>query len=389
MERVYVTRDLETRLLELSSFFPATVLVGPRQVGKTSLVAALRNQLAKKSLYLDLERPADLAALTNLEAFAEQHLDFLLILDEVQRRPGLFTELRSIIDRHRTPGRFILLGSASFDLIRDASETLAGRIAIEELAGLRLDELGENVDYLTHWLRGGFPDSVLAPSENLSFLWRENLVRTYLERDLPSFGVSADSALMRRVLTMLGHYTGQLLNYQSLAKSLQIDHRTLERYLSLLEQTFVVRRLPAYHVNVGKRLIKTPKVYVRDTGVLHTVLNVSDYLSLSRHPIFGASFESYVLEQLYGYNLHRRTELYYYRTRNGVEMDVVLVRGGQVVAAVEIKTSPAPKLSKGFHSAREDLGNPPTFVICPTDSAPYPLSEGVTVLAPRDLGLVK
>ena len=388
MDNYYVARILETRLLELGTFFPATVIVGPRQVGKTSLVTALRNQLARKSLYLDMERPADLAALTNLEAFAEQHLDTLLILDEVQRRPGLFTELRSVIDRHRTAGRFILLGSASFDLIRDASETLAGRIAIEELAGLRLDELGNTVNYLTHWLRGGYPDSVLAPSDNLSFLWRENLVRTYLERDLLNLGVRADPAVMRRVLTMLGHHSGQLLNYQHLAKSLQIDHRTLERYLVLLEQTFVVRRLPAYHANVGKRLIKSPKVYIRDSGILHTVLNLPDYLSLSRHPVFGSSFESYILEQLYVRSLGRSTELYYYRTRGGAEMDVVLVRGGQVVAAVEIKTSPTPKLTKGFYTAREDLGSPPTFVVCPIDGPTYPINEGITVVGPGDLGLI-
>ena len=388
MDKLYVSRQIEARLLELDTFFPATVLIGPRQVGKTSLVAALRNQLARRSLYLDLERPADLAALTNLEAFAEQHLDALLILDEVQRRPGLFTELRSVIDRHRIPGRFILLGSASFDLIRDASESLAGRIAIEELAGLRLDELGEATNYLTHWLRGGYPDSVLATSENLSFLWRENLVRTYLERDLLSFGVGADPSLMRRVLTMIGHHSGQLVNYQSLAKSLQVDHRTLERYLTLLEQTFVIRRLPAYHTNVGKRLVKTPKVYVRDTGILHTVLSIPDYLSLSRHPVYGSSFESYIIEQIYAQNLHRRTELYYYRTTNGAEMDVVLLRGGQIVAAVEIKTTAAPKLTKGFYSAREDLGNPLTFVVCPTDNEPYPLTEGITVIGPQDLGLI-
>ncbi|MEM6397246.1 MAG: ATP-binding protein [Bacteroidota bacterium] len=385
MSQMYLNRSLEARLVQLNTFFPAIVLIGPRQIGKTSLVAALRNQIAAKSIYLDMERPADLAALTNLEAFAEQYLDTLIIIDEVQHRKGLFTELRSVIDRNRKPGRFILLGSASFDLIRDASETLAGRIAIEELTGMSMQEIGSEVDYLLHWQRGGYPKSVLAPSDELSFIWRENLLRTYLERDLAGIGLVSNPVQMRRVLTMLAHQSGQLLNYQSLAKSLQMDHRTLKEHLNILEQTFVARRLPAYHANIKKRLVKSPKMYLRDSGVLHALLGITNYLVLSRHPVFGPSFESYVVEQIYVAIQHQQTYLYFYRTSNGAELDLILERGGVIVAVVEIKTTPKPKLSKGLYTSRDDLGNPTALIICPTIDPPYPLADDIIVLGPKDI----
>ncbi|MEL7161666.1 MAG: DUF4143 domain-containing protein, partial [Bacteroidota bacterium] len=288
-------------------------------------------------------------------------------------------------DRDRRPGRFLLLGSASFDLIRDASETLAGRIAIEELTGLRLDEVDRHASITEHWLRGGFPDALLAPDDDLSLLWRENLIRTYVERDVPSYGVQAGPALLRRLLTMVAHLSGQQLNVQSLSNSLQLNGRTVEKYLSLLEQTFTVRRLPAYHTNVGKRLIKTPKIYLRDTGLLHTLLNLPTHQALSKHPVFGASFESYVVEQVFSHSLTERTDLYYYRTTNGAEMDLVLVKAGEISALVEIKTSPQPKLSKGFHISRNDLGKPPTYIVTPNDVPAYALEEKIQVIGPRDI----
>lgn len=388
MDKIYFSRTIEDRLLQLATYFPALVITGPRQIGKTSLVQALRNQLSRQSIYLDLERPADLSAIDNLETFSEQYSDTLIILDEVQRKPSLFPELRSIIDRDRRPGRFLLLGSASFDLIRDTSETLAGRIALEELTGLSLNEVGNQINFVTHWLRGGYPDALLAPNEELSLLWRENLIQTYLERDLLSFDSRINSVLMRRIVTMLAHVTGQQLVIQTLANSLQIDRRTLERYIALLEQTFILRRLPAYASNVGKRLVKTPKLFIRDTGLLHALLSIPDYLALSRHPIYGASFETYVIEQLYSFTKTARLALHYYRTRNGSEIDIVLLRAGQVHSVIEIKTSPQPKLTKGFHLAHEDLGKPPAYVVCPTDLEPYELKDGVTVVGPAYLGRI-
>ena len=385
MDRIYLNRAIEPHLLELSTFFPATVIIGPRQVGKTSLVQALRNQLAGRSIYLDLERPTDLAALENFELFTTQNQDAVIILDEVQRRPGLFTELRSIIDRDRRPGRFVLLGSASFDLIRDASETLAGRIAIVELTGLRWSEVTGRIDPVMHWLRGGFPDALLAPNNELSLTWRDNFIRTYLERDLPSYGFRADPFEMYRTLAMMGHLSGQLVNVRSLAKSTKLGEAQVTRYLNLTEQTFIVRRLPAYHGNVGKRLVKTPRLFLRDTGLLHALLTIRDYTDLAKHPIYGASFETYVVEQVYVYALRNRLRMYYYRTTNGAEIDIVLERGGQVVAVLEVKATDQPKLTRGFYSAREALGNPPAFVVCLMDRAPYSFKEGVRVIGIRDL----
>lgn len=388
VNRIYLQRKLEARIQRLAGYFPAVVIVGPRQVGKTSLSLALRNQLTPASVYLDLERPDDLSALANLESFVEQHPNELLIFDEIQRKPSLFPELRSLIDRNRRPGRFLLLGSGSLDLIRDASETLAGRIAIEELTGLLYSEVADQVSWATHWQRGGFPDSLLAPGEELSLLWRDNFVRTYLERDLPQFGVRGGPNLLHRFFTMLAHLSIQQLNTQQLTKALQIDHRTVERYLDIMESTFLIRRLPAYHSNTGKRLIKRPKVYLRDTGILHALLDIDSPLALAKHPIYGAMFESYVVEQLYVLSLTRRVQLYYYRTTSGNEIDVVITRGGLVRAVVEIKTAVEPKLSRGFYSARTDLGEPPGFVVCPTDQGPYSLNEHITVVGLAQLEII-
>ncbi len=386
MERLYVPRRAEALILEWLTFFPAVVIIGPRQVGKTSLTTAIRNQANKVSFYLDLERRQDLATIDNLEVFAEANLDRLIILDEVQRKPSLFPELRSVIDRHRQPGRFVLLGSASLDLIRDASESLAGRIAILELNGFTLDELSGLSTYVQHWLRGGFPDAQLAPSDRLSYEWRKSFLRTYLERDLPSFGLTASPTLTERLLTMLAHLTGQQLNLQSLSRSLGIDARTLGNYLNLLEETFLIRRLPPYFVNVGKRLVKSPKLYVRDSGLLHTLLDIETQNELLGHPIIGASFETYVIEQLHAL-APRAYTLYYYRTQNGAELDIVLVKGGTVRAVVEIKSRVDPKLTQGFYTARADLGNPLAFVVVPGSEIDYTIkgSEGVRVISPEGL----
>ncbi|MEM9527534.1 MAG: ATP-binding protein, partial [Bacteroidota bacterium] len=269
---IYLTRKVESEVIELSRLFPAVVIIGPRQVGKTSLTLAIRNQVDQLSYYLDLERPEDLATVENLEAYAEANLDSLIILDEIQRKPELFPELRSVIDRHRRPGRFLLLGSASLDLIRDASESLAGRIAIVELTGLQYPEIKEVTDWTNHWVRGGFPDSLLATSDGASLQWRNFFLRTYFERDLPLLGINVSPITMRRLLTMIAHQNGQLLNFNELSRSLGIDVRSLKKYLDRLEQTFLLRRLPPYFINIGKRLVKSPKVYLRDTGILHSLL---------------------------------------------------------------------------------------------------------------------
>ena len=384
-ERLYIPRSAEQKVVEWLSFFPAVVIIGPRQVGKTSLTQAIRNQVNRASIYLDLERVEDLATVDRLEAFAVANQERLVILDEIQRKPELFPELRSVIDQQRTPGRFILLGSASLALIRDASESLAGRIGILELTGLTITELAGEVSFETHWLRGGFPDSVLAPSDRLSYDWRRSFLRTYLERDLPAFGLDADPATTRRLLTMIGHVCGNLLNVHEFGRNLQLNTRTVQRYLGFLEETFLVRRLAPYFVNVGKRLVKSPKIYLRDSGLLHAILNIREYNQLLGHVVVGASFESFVIEQIAAL-LGEEVELYFYRTQNGAELDLLLEIGGKIRAVVEIKYSDKPKLTRGFHTALADLGYPPAYVVTPSATADYELAEGVRVLGAGRLG---
>ena len=384
MNKMYVVRRLESEVVALADYFPAIVVIGPRQVGKTSLVQAVRNQVDHHSTYLDLERPEDLSAIDDLEAYAEGRSDQLIILDEVQRKPTLFPELRSVIDRNRRPGRFILLGSASLDLIRDTSESLAGRIAILELTGLRLDELAGIVEWRRHWLRGSYPQSVLADTDEISTVWREFFIATYLQRDLAGLGLTFSASGMGKLFTMLAHLTGQLLNLQSLGKSLELDKRTVGRYLDFLEETFMIRRLPPYYINISKRLTKSPKLYLRDTGLLHQRLGIVTDDDLVRHPIKGASFESYVVEQVYA-RKPRSVSLYFYRTYQGAEVDLVLVKGGVPYAAVEIKNAARPRPGKGFYTAADDLKVTRRYVITGAVTQPYSLKSGGEVLGLQEL----
>lgn len=386
-ERLYIPRAVEAKIVQWLSYFPAVVIIGPRQVGKTSLTQAIRNQVNRTSIYLDLERVEDLAMIERFETFAEANLNRLVILDEIQRKPSLFPELRSVIDRNRQPGRFILLGSASLSLIRDASESLAGRIGIIELSGLTGSELTGEVDFNTQWLRGGFPDAVLAPSEELSYDWRRSFLRTYLERDLPAFGLDANPVTTRRLLTMLAHASGNLLNLQDFGRSLQLDGRTIQRYLRFLEETFLVRRLHPYYANVNKRLVKSPKIFLRDSGILHALLGISRFNQLLGHTVIGASFESFVVEQIAAL-VGEAAELFFYRTQNGAEIDLVLEAGGEVRAVIEIKYSDRPKLTRGFYSAKADLSAPPAFVVTPSETAEYELAEGVRVVGVGRLNVV-
>ena len=366
MADVYLPRTAEAEVLKRLAVFPAVVLVGPRQVGKTSLTAAIRNQIGKPSLYLDLERRVDLAKLEDLEGLAERHLDKLIILDEIQRYPDLFPELRSIIDRNRKNGRFLLLGSASPQLIRDSSESLAGRVGYLEMGGLQLNEVATMTDYRTHWFRGGFPESLLAASTENSSLWRESFINSYVERELPLLGLTANAGVVLRLWTLLAHTSGEVVNYSKLAASLNMTSPTVKRYLDFLEQAFLVRRLPPFHANVKKRLVKSPKLYLKDTGILHELLSVGGYESLLSHPGLGNSWESYVVEQIAG-RLPRNAQLYFYRTSGGVEVDLVVVRGGTVRAVVEIKHNKQPRLSRGFYEAADDLQTDRRFIVAPVE----------------------
>lgn len=379
----FIPRIAEKDILQLVSYFPAVAVVGPRQVGKTSLVQAIRSQLTKRSVYLDLENPDDLIKLENPSLFLEPMADQTIILDEVQKMPALFPILRGIIDRKRIPGRFMLLGSASPDLIRDSSESLAGRIAYHELLPFTFEEVQSGHDFRVHWFRGGFPESLLAPDDTMSRRWRQNFIRTYLERDLPLLGLAADPVLIGKLWQMTAHLTGQLLNMETLARSLGINGTTIRRYLDFLESAYLIRRLQPFSANLKKRLVKTPKIYIRDTGILHQLLGIASFFDLSGHPALGGSWETYVIEQITAI-LPDWAELFFYRTHEGTEADLVIARAGQAETLVEIKYSTTPKPSKGFHIAAADLGTKRHFLICPVEQG-FPLSETVRVLGYREI----
>ncbi|HEY0111188.1 MAG TPA: ATP-binding protein [Fibrella sp.] len=360
-----ITRSIEGRFAESLTFFPAVALLGPRQVGKTTLVRALMHRMAKPARYFDLESPTDYARFQNDRGLLLESLqDETLILDEIHRLPDLFPQIRGLIDQRREPGRFIFLGSASYDLLKNTSESLAGRIEYLEMTPFLLRELpGAAIEQ--HWFRGGYPQSYLAPSDSFQQRWFNSFMATYLEKDLPQLGMTATPALMNRLLTMLGHWQGQLINYSTLANSLAIAQSTVTGYIDFLERALLIRRLQPFFVNVGKRLTKSPKVYIRDSGMLHHVLRLPDYPSLLGHPVAGGSWEGYVIEQTLAL-LPWQQMPYFYRTADGAELDLVIVSGITVLVAIEIKLSNAPTLSRGTTTALQDLGNPPLLVVTPS-----------------------
>lgn len=358
---------------------PAVALLGPRQAGKTTLALAIGERL--DAIYLDLESEQDQAKLVSPELYLGERLDRLVILDEVHRVPGLFPVLRGLIDQGRRQGRraglYLLLGSASLDLLKQASESLAGRIAYRELTPFTAAEIpAESLGRL--WLRGGFPDSFLAADEAASLRWRQDFVRTYLEREVPLFGGRIGPEMLRRLWGMLAHGQGSLLNSARLAASLGMDVRTVNRYVDLLTELFLVRRLQPWHANVGKRLTRSPKLYVRDSGILHALLAIRDEENLLSHPIAGASWEGFVIESLIAAG--RDAHPYFYRTAAGAELDLLLVLPGGEVWAVEIKRSLSPKPGRGFHSARADVAPARSFVVYPGKEG-YPIEEGVEAIS--------
>lgn len=357
--------------------FPAVALLGPRQAGKTTLARLIASE-RPNSLYLDLERPSDLAKLSDPELFLSRHANQLIVMDEVQRQPELFSVLRALIDEHRMPGRFLLLGSASPQLLQQASESLAGRIFFHELAPFDMGEIKpSHLQLQDFWLRGGYPLSWLAKSDSASFVWRESFIATHLERDIPSFGIRVPGTTLRRFWQMLAHLHGQLWNASRLATGFGVSAPTVQHYLDILEATYMLRRLPPLQANLGKRLVKSPKVYLRDSGLLHALLGITSLNDLAGHPIVGASWEGWVLEQV-AQLIESNWQLSFYRTASGAEMDIVAERGIKKIG-FEIKFSSAPKLSKGFWSALSDLKLDHAFIIAPVENA-YPLASNVEVV---------
>ncbi len=360
------------------------VLTGPRQVGKTTL--ALEIAEGRRSTYLDLESESDRPRLAVPELYFADHADELVVLDEIQRLPGLFEVLRGVIDRGRrggkANGRFLLLGSASPELLEQSGETLAGRIAFAELAPFDLTELGaEQLDRL--WVRGGFPESFLASGEDASLRWRRDFIRTYLERDIPQLGPRIPAETLRRLWTMLAHNQGCLLNAATIARGLGVSGATVGRYLDLMVDLLLVRRLPPRLANAGKRLVRSPKVYVRDSGLLHALLGLVDKEALLGHPVVGGSWEGLAIENLIGV-AGQGVEPSFYRTSGGAEVDLVLTWPDGEEWAIEVKRTLAPKLERGARSALADIEPERAFVVYPGDKR-YPLGDGVEAIGLSEL----
>jgi uncharacterized protein len=353
-------------------------LVGARQVGKTTL--ARRIGASHHGIHLDLERPSDLARLAEPELYLQAHADRLVVLDEIQRSPELFPLLRSLVDEDRRPGRFLVLGSASPDLLRQSSESLAGRIVYHELCPVTQAELDATPASMRRlWLRGGFPPSLLAVNDAASLEWREAFIQTHLERDIPGLGLRVAPPALRRFWQMLAHSHGQLWNAAKIAAAMEVTAPTIRHYLDILEQTFMLRRLLPWHGNLKKRLVKAPKVYLRDSGLLHALLGLPTLDDLMGHPGLGSSWEGWVIEQVLAL-APSSWRPSFYRTGAGAEIDLLLERPGKLPPlALEIKHSLSPTPSRGFRSALEDLGLKEGLVICPVPE-PFPLGKGISTL---------
>lgn len=373
-----IARRLSSQILLDLDFFPIIAITGPRQVGKTTLAKWLQGQLAKPSLYLDLELESDYARLQDAETYLSGHQDKCVIIDEVQRMPRLFPLLRALVDQDRVPARFILLGSAAPELIRDSSETLTGRIAYSELTPFSLPEVYPEYTLQEHWYKGGYPLALTTPSGQVAARWLSNYITTFVERDLRTLGYQVTPQTISRLLSMLASMQGGLLNASDLARSMGVTHPTIKHYLDLLEGAYVISRLPPYFTNVGKRLVKSPKVYIRDSGILHRLARIGNFELLQGHILIGASWEGYVIEQI------RRVagegwDFYFYRTQVGAEADLVLFTPEGKMACIEIKLSNASQLSRGFHQTLADLKPDFKYVVIPEGEG-YRKADGIQVM---------
>ena len=374
----WITKRLEKNI----SRNPAVALLGARQVGKTTLAKSVAKDMP--SIYLDLESPKDLAKLTDPTAFLESQSDKITILDEIQRAPDLFMVLRGLVDQNRQAGRkaaqFLILGSASMELLRQSSESLAGRISYVEMTGINVLEIGDSrKDIRNLWLRGGFPDSYLAEDDDMSMDWLEDLVKTYLERDVPQTGFQVPATRLRRLWTMLAHLQGETVNYSKLAANLEIDGKTVANYIDILTGLLLVRRIEPWHVNVKKRLVKSPRYYVRDSGILHRLLGIGNYDALLSNPILGKSWEGFVVENIHSV-MPRLAETYFYRTAAGAEIDLVIKMPNAEIWAVEIKHGVAPKIGKHYSKTCDDAGATHKFVVYGGDDE-FPIGDNAWMIS--------
>ncbi|MDD4148537.1 MAG: ATP-binding protein [Bacteroidales bacterium] len=372
----FIERIIRPFIQENLSVFPAVVILGPRQCGKSTLIKRMSDTFNSFE-YLDLQNRDDLAKLTEPSLFFKANEDKTICLDEIHLVPNLFSILRSEIDRNRRNSRFILLGSASRDIIQQSSESLAGRIGIIELTPFLISEINEidSFNLNKFWFRGAYPDSFLAISDSASGLWCENYLRTFVERDIPQLGFQIPSRQLLRMLTMSAHLHGQLFNASKLGESLGLTHPTVKRYLDLLSQTFILRVLEPFDANVKKRLVKSPKVYIRDSGLLHNLLGINDFNDLMGNPIFGASWEGLVIENIC--SSLRNCKFSFYRSATGDEIDLIIQKQDEIIA-IECKASSAPKLNKAFWRAKEVIMPKMTYVVAPV-SKKYKIKDDIIV----------
>lgn len=384
-------RLIENRLINALKAMPVVALLGPRQVGKTTLAIEIaKKALNKQATYLDLELDSDLSKLNEPETYFRQFENCLLIIDEIQQKPELFRLLRGLVDLRKRNGetacQFLILGSASRDLLQQSSETLAGRIRYLELCPFSALEIFRNAPLefspVKLWLRGGFPNSYLAENDNESWDWRSDFISTYLERDIPQLGPKIPPTRMRRFWTMLAHYQGQQADLTGISKGLEVSHTTVKNYLDILTDFYMIRQIRPWSGNTKKRLIKSPKVYIRDTGLLHRLLNIPDYESLLGHPVVGFSWEGFVIESIITL-LSDKWQYSFYRTTSQAEIDLVLEGPRKQVWAIEIKRSVSPVLRKGFHTASEDIGATQKFVVY-QGLERYPLTQDTEAIGLTD-----
>jgi uncharacterized protein len=375
---MYIERKIENQLLILLKHFPAVAVLGPRQVGKTTLVKQIASSIENEVVYLDLENPSDNAVLRNPLEFFNALQNKTIIIDEIQRKPDLFPVLRSAIDTNRSNGRFILLGSASKDLLQMSNETLAGRIIYSELTPFIYREVTQLTDFRIHWLRGGYPLVFTQEDDFIRRVWMKSFLSAYVERDLRMLGLGSSSTDIQRLLYMLASMHSNLLNMNNLANSLGLNAMTVKNILSFFEKSFIIRILQPWYSNLGKRLIKTPKVYFRDSGIINYLLGLVTYEDMLRHPMLGNLWEGYVIENIIN-SLGENFQYYFYRTADGAECDLLVFKGLICFAAIDVKYNPAPKRTKSMTTVIQDLNPEQAYFIIPDCVAPYSLSDNLYV----------
>ena len=376
-----IERVIKQNLLKTINHFPVTGIIGPRQVGKTTLAREISKNINRETVYIDLENPRDLIRLSDPNLFFEENSNKCVVLDEIQLIPELFSALRPMVDANRISARYLILGSASPVLIRQSSQTLAGRIAYITLSGLNLTEVG-NEKMRKLWLQGGFPDAFLADDLEIWTQWLDNFIRTYIERDLPLLGLKVSPKIIRNLWLLVAHSHGSVINYNNFSKSLEISATTIKKYLDFLEGAFLIRQLQSHHINIKKRLVKSPKIYIRDTGILHNLLYIDSFNILEGHPVKGNSFEGFAIEQI----LQLAEPEYqprFYRSHQGAECDLVLTKASKAVFAIEIKYSAAPKPTKGNLISFEDINAEMNFIITP-NSDDFLIAKNIRVCSIYD-----